>query len=264
MPPLYQWTLGNLLRALRTEASRRRSRVITQTEVAEAIGRSGRWYQDLEAGRGGRLTREQCLGIAGLFLLSHDEVRALMLCNMGGAVRPEGPDLDTPTLRSLQRVLDQQPHPAWLLGPTWDVLASNAVLARWLPWATERGANLMRWGLSAGQEALLDWEDQARTYLAMLRFTSIQYPRDLGVRAIIDDVVGADPYLVGLWNGSADVTEGGGPLRYRVRPGINDDESVLLECTTLFSAASPNCRLVILVPIEEDEDGLGGTSLQAA
>ncbi|MFD9816573.1 hypothetical protein [Streptomyces sp. NPDC059080] len=239
--------------------------MITQAEVGEAIGRSGRWYQDLEAGRGGRLAREQCFAIADLFLLVHDEVRALMLCNMGGVARPDGPDLDASTLRSLQRVLDQQPHPAWLLGPTWDVLAYNGILAEWLPWATERDANLMRWGLSAGRQVLLDWEEQARAYLAMLRFTSIQYPRDLGVRAIIGDVVGSDPYLVGLWNEEADVTEGGGPLRYRARLDISPGQPVLLECTTLFSAAAPTCRLVILVPVEDDEGELGeGESLQAA
>ncbi|WP_399094072.1 hypothetical protein ACGH2B_24905 [Streptomyces sp. BBFR2] len=232
--------------------------MITQTEVAEAIDRSGRWYQDLEAGRGGRLAREQCLAISDLFLLAHDEVRALMLCNMGGVARPEGPDLDAPTLRSLQHVLDQQPHPAWLLGPTWDVLAYNSILAEWFPWATEHDANLMRWGLGAGQQALLDWEEQARAYLAMLRFTSIQYPHDLGVRAIINDVVGTDAYLVGLWNGEADVTEGGGPLRYRVRLEANGGQPALLECTTLFSAAAPSCRLVILVPIGEDGLGEGG------
>ncbi|MFJ8676264.1 hypothetical protein [Streptomyces sp. NPDC093589] len=205
-----------------------------------------------------RLDRTQCTAIAESLLLDRDELQALVLYSMGGAIPPEGiPGLDTPTRRSLQLVLDQQmPHPTWLLDPEWNVVGYNATMASWFPWVKEPGANLMRWALLSeeAKRVLLDWHEQAVTYMAMLRFSLIQHPQDPRIGALVSEVVSSDPYLAGLWRDRTDVTEGRGPLRYRVSVAAHEWEPVTLECQTLFPASAPACRMVILVWVDDEAD----------
>ncbi|GAA3196244.1 MULTISPECIES: helix-turn-helix transcriptional regulator [Streptomyces] len=254
--PGYPVGLGGFLRASRAEASRRLGRTVTQEEVGEAAGRSGRWYARVEAGQKARLDGFQCQAIARTLLLDRDGLQALRAYGMGGAI-PQGnaPGLSVHARRSLQMMLDQQmPHPAWLLDHAWNVVGYNRAMAEWSPWVMEPGANLMRWGLGAGRDVLLDWEAQAEIYLAMLRFTMIQYPDDPAVRALVSDVVASDPFLGRLWRERVDVTEGRGPLRYRAQvPNIHDGQPVTLECVTLFPAEAPSHRMVILLWVEDDD-----------
>lgn len=257
-PPGHLMGLGGLLRAWRKAASARIGRTITQQEVGEVAGRSGRWYQGVEAGQEVRLDRAQCSAIAEKLLLDRDELQALMLYSMGGAIQPDSvPDLDTRTRRSLQMVLDQQmPHPTWLLGPEWNVVGYNPTMAAWFPWVTKPGANLMRWALLSeeAKRVLLDWEEQAPVYLAMLRFTLIQHPGHPDMKALLSEVTESDPYLAELWRDRSDVSEGRGPLRYRACLAAHDWQPVTLECQTLFPAVAPAYRMVILVWVDDKDE----------
>ncbi|MCB5905906.1 MmyB family transcriptional regulator [Streptomyces pinistramenti] len=248
--------LGGLLWAWRERASARTGRTITQQEVGEAAGRSQRWYQDVEAGRTVRLHRAQCDAIGAKFLLDHDELQALILLSTGGAILPGIPDLDTTTRRSLQLVLDQQmPHPAWLLDAMRNVVGYNATMASWLSWVTQPGANLMRWALLSeeGKRVILDWTEQAEQYLAMLRFTLFQHQKDPQVNALVSEIL-SDPYLARRWEEGTAVSEGRGPLRYRASLAAHGWRPVTLECQTLFPAAAPACRMVILVWIDDEDE----------
>ncbi|MFI0155781.1 helix-turn-helix transcriptional regulator [Streptomyces lydicus] len=241
--------LASLLRAWRAVASERLGRQITQQDVAGACERSVRWYRDLETGVATRLTRQQCEAIGKLFLLGRDELQALLLYSMGGAVAASpAPASDTPTRRAVQVLLDQQSSPAWLLDSKWNIVGYNDPMKTWCPWVMEPGANLMRWSLLSddAKTVFVDWNKHALEWLAMLRFSVLQHPQDAEVGALVAEILNGDAHLRQLWEERCDVTEAREAFYYRVSLPAHDFEIVELESQTLFPAALPDCRMVIL------------------
>ncbi|MGV4927624.1 helix-turn-helix transcriptional regulator (plasmid) [Streptomyces sp. BHT-5-2] len=247
--------LAGLLRAWRAVASERLGRQITQQDVAGACERSVRWYRDLEAGANTRLTREQCEAIGQLFLLGRDELQALLLYSMGGAVTAgPAPDFDTPTRRAVQALLDQQTNPAWLLDSKWNIIGYNDPMKTWCPWVMEPGANLLLWGLLSDEAktVFVDWNKHAIEWLAMLRFSALRHPQDAEIGALVTKIINGDAHLRRLWKERCDVTEGREPYYYRVSLPTHRFEIVELESQTLFPAALPDCRMVIMTPLNDD------------
>lgn len=260
--------LAGLLRAWRAAASHRLGRAVTQRELGEACGRSERWYRMLESGAHTRLKRDQCDVLSELLLLGRDEQQALVLYSTGGAgsVTP-APGYDSPTRRALQALLDQQmPNPTWLLDAHWNVIGYNEAMASWCPWVMEPGANLLRWALLSeeARTTFVDWSKHAVEYLAMLRFSLLQYPQNAELGALLADVT-KDPELAHLWETRSEVTEARGAFYYRVSLPAHNYEIVELESQTLFPAALPDCRLVILNWIQRDDsDGDTGSATRPA
>ncbi|PJN32200.1 transcriptional regulator [Streptomyces sp. CB02959] len=222
----------------------------------------------LESGAHTRLKRDQCDVLSELLLLGRDEQQALVLYSTGGAgsVTP-APGYDSPTRRALQALLDQQmPNPTWLLDAHWNVIGYNEAMASWCPWVMEPGANLLRWALLSeeARTTFVDWSKHAVEYLAMLRFSLLQYPQNAELGALLADVT-KDPELAHLWETRSEVTEARGAFYYRVSLPAHNYEIVELESQTLFPAALPDCRLVILNWIQRDDsDGDTGSATRPA
>ncbi|MEW1660771.1 helix-turn-helix transcriptional regulator [Streptomyces sp. NPDC093707] len=247
-------------------ASERLGQQVTQQDVADACERSVRWYRDLEAGAHMRLTREQCEAIGKLFLLGRDELQALLLHSMGGAVAAgPAPAIDTPTRRAVQALLDQQTNPAWLLDSKWNIIGYNDPMKIWCPWVVDPHANLMRWSLLSNdaKTVFVDWNKHAIEWLAMLRFSVLQHPQDAEIGALVAEIINGDAYLRQLWEERCDVTEGRGAFYYRVSLPTHNFEIVELESQTLFPAALPDCRMVIMFPLNDGDAARDASSQDA-
>ncbi|GFE25734.1 hypothetical protein Sliba_61870 [Streptomyces nigrescens] len=254
LTPAQLMGLAGLLRAWRAVASERLGRQVTQQDVADACERSVRWYRDLEAGANTRLTREQCEAIGKLFLLGRDELQALLLYSMGGAVAAgPAPAFDTPTRRAVQALLDQQTNPAWLLDSKWNIIGYNDPMKTWCPWVMDPRANLMRWSLLSDEAktVFVDWNKHAIEWLAMLRFSALQHPQDAEIGALVAEIINGDAHLRRLWEERCDVTEAREAFYYRVSLPNHNFEIIELESQTLFPAALPDCRMVIMSPLND-------------
>ncbi|MGW1279592.1 helix-turn-helix transcriptional regulator [Streptomyces tsukubensis] len=249
-----------LLRAWRAVAGEKLGlgRPLWQVEVAEAIGRSRGWYQNLENGARPKIDRTVLDSLAKVLLLGRDEHQALVLALMDGALNTI-PDSfgDATVRRDLQMMLDQQlPNPAYLTDRVWNIIGYNAAMAALWPWVKEPGANLIRWAMLSDEARLqyVDWRHHATEYVKLLRFASAQYPHDAELLKLITDVQ-ADLVCGRFWDTDiAAVSESrDGHLFKMILPSM-DYQPVEVISHVLFPVSLPGARAVIITWAGTDED----------
>lgn len=260
-PPGAHMGFAGLLRAWRKAAG------VTQLEAATAVGRSERWIRDLERGAAaGSLDREQCQALADLLRLGRDERHALLLYNVGGSLDTPDPDGDPRVRRALRLLIDQQmPSPAYLSDSNWNILAYNQTMAEWWPWVMEPGANLIRWALTSPEARLqyTDWHKHARAYVRLLRFALTSHGNDPALMQLIGDVC-KDPDVQQIWQSAPEVVESRDGHVFRITLPALNWEVVEIVSHVLYPASLPDCRLVVLNWLhnenDQDEvhDSLGG------
>lgn len=245
-----------LLRAWRAVAGERLGlgRPLSQTEVAEAIGRSRGWYQNLERGARPKMDREVLDALARTLFLGRDEYQALILLLLNGSVPdPAGPppvELSNPAVRrDLQLLLDQQePNPAYVTDGVWNILGYNSSMHALWPWVGEPGANLIRWSMLS-QEAryqFVDWEQHAVEYVKLLRFASTLYPHDPDLMKLIADTR-ADPRCGPLWDiDLAAVSESRDGHRFKMVLPTLGHQTIEVVSTVLFPLGLPGSRATII------------------
>ncbi|MEU3077788.1 helix-turn-helix transcriptional regulator [Streptomyces laurentii] len=245
------------LKAWRKIAGHRRGRRVTQDECATAVGRSARWWRNLERGDGRtRLDREQCRRLADLLRLDRDERAALLLYNNLATTAESGP-VDPRVHSSLRLLVDQQmPRPAYLCDPYWNILASNASMAEWWPWVLEPRANLMRWALldPEARTQYHAWEQHAAEYVKMLKF-ALARSDAAELLALIGDVC-EDPDVRHIWETTTELTKTRDGHLFRMSVPIMGQEPIEVVSHVLHPAALPNCRMVVITwsANEEAED----------
>jgi transcriptional regulator with XRE-family HTH domain len=204
-------TLGGFLRDRRARlappanAGRRRTPGLRREEVAARAGVSITWYTWLEQGRGGppsddvleRLARALELDAAGremMFLIAQQRPPPLQAA----------PTAQVPP--AIQLVLDAMPtSPAMVKTPTWDVVAWNAACAALLgggPAAqppSERNSLRRLFCDPAARAALPDWEEHARSMLAVFRIDVARMGRSPEAAALIAELEAASPEFRRLW-----------------------------------------------------------------
>ncbi|MCY0931504.1 XRE family transcriptional regulator [Streptomyces sp. H27-H1] len=259
--------LAGLLKAWRAAAGARRGRTITQKEACAAVGRSVRWYGDLERGAvPTKLNAEQREALAKLFMLGRDERRALMLHSLGGLQDESDSRRPDPSVkRALQLFIDQQmPSPAYLSNGNWSILAYNHMMAEWWPWVTEPEANLMTWALLSREARVqyADWEKHAEVYVRLLKYAVMNRPNDRALLRLIAQVC-ADPDVRHIWDTrNALGADRDGDVFHMNVPALG--ETVEVVSHVLFPASLPECRLVVITWLQGDEtdnhrfDALGG------
>jgi transcriptional regulator with XRE-family HTH domain len=204
--------LGGFLRDRRARlappanAGRRRTPGLRREEVAARAGVSVTWYTWLEQGRGGppsdevleRLARALGLDAASremMFLLAQQRPPPLQAAPPAGEV-PE----------AIQRVLDAMPtSPAMVKTPTWDVVAWNAACAALIGGGSAGAAPTERNSLRrlfcdpAARASLPDWEEHARSMLAVFRIDVARMGRSSEAAALIAELEAASPDFRRLW-----------------------------------------------------------------
>ncbi|MGW9434602.1 helix-turn-helix transcriptional regulator [Streptomyces sp. NPDC055607] len=243
--------LAVLLRSWRVRAGQRRGlgAPLPQSEVADDIGMSVRWYRDLERGTTPRLDPRVLSRLADVLGLDVDERAALHFHAFGGTPYAPRPHAGDPAgLPALQQQVDRQlPRPAYVTDTRWDIVAYNSAMAEWFPWVLARDANLIRWGLTTqeAREQLVDWPRHAYIYLAMIRFAMAERPDEPGLSALLREVL-QDPTCRRLWEERTCIVGNRDGHRFRlslphVSPGTID-----VVTQVLLPAGQPGLRFVVL------------------
>jgi transcriptional regulator with XRE-family HTH domain len=175
--------LGSLLRSRRERLSpdevglpagtRRRTRGLRREEVARLAAISPTYYTFLEQGRDVRPSVQVLDALAGALRLTAAERAHLhVLARREPPASIAGAAEVAPPLAALVARLD--PHPAYVTGPRFDVLAWNgAVRLLWTDWgarpAEERNMLLWMFLDPAARTVMVEWEDEAEALLGRFR-----------------------------------------------------------------------------------------------
>ncbi|MER7049549.1 helix-turn-helix transcriptional regulator [Streptomyces jumonjinensis] len=235
---------------------------LSQAEVAEAIGRSRGWYQNLENGARPKTDRAVLDALAKTLLLGRDEHQALVLALLDGALTTIPDSFGSATVRrDLQMLLDQQlPNPAYLTDRVWNIIGYNAAMAALWPWVREPGANLIRWAMLSHEARFqyVDWQHHAAEYVKLLRYASTRYPHDTDLSKLITDVK-ADPVCGRFWDTDvAAVSESRDGHLFKMALPSMDYQPIEVISHVLFPASLPGARATVITWAGTDEDTAQG------
>lgn len=203
--------LGDFLRARRaavrpgdvrmTHHGMRRVAGLRREEVAVLAGVNADYYTRLEQGRERRPSAQVVDALSRALLLDADTMAHLH--RLAGTVpgRPvsASPGRVSPALRTL---IDGYPHtPAFVIGPTLDVLAANA-LAEALYSPFDRTDNLaaMVFLDPASRSFHTRWDQTAEAVVGHLREADGREPGNLRLRALADGLSERSADFARLWN----------------------------------------------------------------
>lgn len=183
---------------------RRRAAGLRREEVAELANVSVAWYVSLEQGRDIHPSVQVLENIAKALSLSPEERRHLFI--LAEKQIPAIPStLDQEISPELRRaVMNLDPHPAFVLGPRWDILAWNRAadymygISRMTP---PHGRNRI-WRVFAQLDGRLDlpgWEQYARGMLAEFRADAARHAGDPAFEELIQDLLRMSPQFRDWW-----------------------------------------------------------------
>ncbi|GAA0285844.1 hypothetical protein GCM10010302_25160 [Streptomyces polychromogenes] len=251
--------LAGLLRAWRAAAGTkmRRSKPLSQAEVAARAGMTERWYGELERGASPRLRRPKIDQLAAALLLDEDQRETLYLYTDGSSPpRSPRPPGYTEDLHPLQLLLDHQmPRPAYLSDASWNIVGFNRAMAQWFPWVLEPRPNLMRWALlhPDAREQYVDWEGHARIYLAMMRMALVKHDRLPELVSLLNEVL-SDSECRRIWEGQPELVSSRDGHVFRLHISRFDHKDIEVVSQVLYPAAFPHLRFVAITWLGSRED----------
>ena len=233
--------------------SRRRVRGLRREEVAQLAAISPTYYALLEQGRDVHPSPQVLDSLAHALRFSQAERTHLheLARDDASSERLTPVEVLAPALADLVEYLD--PHPAYVTGRCWDVLAANrGARALWIDWpalpAHER--NMLVWTFTnpAARQVLVEWEAEARVLLARFRFAAARHPRDSQFRELIDRLHASSPAVRAWWPAHDVAPLSSGTKRMR-HPTLGELE---LQHVVLQLADEPEQKLVTFRPTPED------------
>src|SRR5262249_36248575 len=159
------------------ERGRRRTPGLRREEVAQLAGISTTYYTFLEQGRDVSPSRQILDALARALNLTPTEREHLhAIVNSIPSERP--PEALGAGVEDLVHRLD--PHPAYVSGRHWDVLAANkAARLLWTDWPTlpPEERNILWWTFADpnARNVLVEWEAEARAQLARFRAAAARH-----------------------------------------------------------------------------------------
>jgi transcriptional regulator with XRE-family HTH domain len=228
--------LADLLRSRRNRLSpaeaglptnaRRRTQGLRREEVAQLAGISTTYYTFLEQGRDLHPSRQVLEALARALRLTpaeRDHIHALAHLLPAPAV-PGAAEVLMPAVSALVERLD--PHPTYVTGRYWDVLAANrAARALWTDWPAlpAEHRNILWWTFTdpAARTILVDWEAEAAAQLARFRSAASRHPEDPAFRVLIERLQRSSPEVRAWWPRHDVAPLGSGSKRLR-HPVLGD------------------------------------------
>ncbi|KMO94928.1 helix-turn-helix transcriptional regulator [Streptomyces roseus] len=224
---------------------RRRTPGLRREELALLAGMSATWYTYLEQGRDIRVSDQVLDALAvALRLDAHERDHLLRLAGRAPAAEEAGPVPVAPEVAAVPLLL--QPHPAFLIDGTYEVLSHNPATERVFPGlvtADGRRPNFARWTFlePRARKVLVDWEPEARGLLARVRSLAGAHPGDPRFRRLVEELHEDSAEVRDWWPRFEVEARGGGHKRLRAPDG-----GVVTYAYTAFHAAGrPEQTLVI-------------------
>lgn len=182
---------------------RRRTPGLRREEVAQLAGVSATWYTWLEQGRAVRASEAVLDRLGRVLRLDPAEHRHLFVLARG---HPPADPLDSPAVvdARLQAVLDSLPYPAYATTNGWTVVAWNR--AARLVFADygalsgrERNIVWMVFTDPDHRRMAVNWEEQARSVLALFRASTAQCLGEEWHRRFVADLAERSPEFRAWW-----------------------------------------------------------------
>lgn len=226
---------------------RRRTPGLRREEVAELAAIGVSWYTLLEQGHDARPSRGVLERLARALRLTPAEERHLLL--LAGQQQPVAMTLaeEAHITPALQRVVDAlTPHPAFLVGRRWDVLAWNSaadLLFRFDELYPPHSRNVV-WRFFQRESARTvdqDWTAQARNLVAQFRADYALYSDDDAFRELVADLQEASPEFRLWWDEQnvRGLPDGPRAMRHPTLGALEFDH------VTFQTSVSPELRLKI-------------------
>ncbi|MFF0050759.1 helix-turn-helix transcriptional regulator [Streptomyces sp. NPDC005498] len=205
-------SLGEFIRARRAATSPaqvglpdegpRRTSGLRRNEVAALAGVSEGYYARLEQGRE-KHPSDQVLNalirVFGLDNAAAEHLHKLARRGLRGRTPLRSPGEDRVALH-LIRLINAWSTPAVILGPRFDVLASNGAAAALLsPMGGETNMPRFVFLSPAARGFHLDWAETARTWVADLRAAVSLSPEDEGLRTLVGQLSARSTEFTRLW-----------------------------------------------------------------
>lgn len=184
--------------------SRQRTPGLRREDVAELAHIGVSWYTLLEQGHDVHPSRQVLHSLAHALKLNPVEEQHLLLLagqELVAAPLPEG-EAVTPALRRVVDALD--PHPAFVIGRRWDVLAWNRaaqLLFHFDEPCPPHSLNVVwRFFQREGvREMDAAWEAQAQNLIAQFRADYARYPGDESFQDVVEDLRRVSPQFHVWW-----------------------------------------------------------------
>jgi transcriptional regulator with XRE-family HTH domain len=186
------------------DSTRRRTPGLRREEIAQLAGVSHTYYAFLEQGRDVRPSGQVLDALAHALRLSPAERGHLYVLAQGSTPRGEdAPEALSAGLAALVARLD--PHPTFVKGRRWDILAANraarALFTDWLARpAGQRNELLWMFCDPAARDIYVDWETDAAAMLARFRLAAARRPDDPDFAALIEELRRQSPEARRWWS----------------------------------------------------------------
>ena len=223
--------LGSFLRARRERtlpadvglpgSPRRRTPGLRREELANLAAISTTWYTFLEQGRDVRASRQVLTAIADALRLSEPERAHLISIATQGTDPVEDFECLAPEVAGVPEMV--APHPAYVTGSSYDLLAWNEAAAELFPGATGgTDPNLARWVFTdpIARDVLPDWPIVAQGVLARLRTNAGKHPGSPRFQRLERDLRTASAEAHAWWPRYDVATSQAGVKRVRTRSGL--------------------------------------------
>lgn len=233
--------------------ARRRTPGLRREEVAQLAGISTTYYTFLEQGRDLRPSTQVLEALARALRLGTAERAHLHTLVRDSPAPTDRRTAETlaPAVAALVDHLD--PHPTYVTGRSWDVLAANrAARALWTDWPAlaPEDRNILWWTFTdpAARIVLVEWESEAAAQLARFRAAAASHPDDRAFLALIDRLHGASPEFRTWWprHEVAPLSSG---IKWIRHPALGEIE---LHHLVLQVADAAEQKLVTFAPSEPD------------
>lgn len=234
------------------EGARRRTPGLRREEVALLADVGNTWYTWLEQGRDVRPSPAVLAALARALRL--DEAESSHLHVLAGRAAPgRRPAAEEQAPPAIMRLLASLPHPAYVTGRRWDVLAWNEPAARVLcDYGQRQGdaRNILHlvFADSEHRERLADWEPLARTVLRLFRLDSARHLGDPDFDRLIDTLLESSETFRAWWPRQDVARALSGPKRIRhPELGMLSFEYVGFPIDEISES-----RFVVYTPLAED------------
>jgi transcriptional regulator with XRE-family HTH domain len=184
--------------------NRRRTPGLRREDVAELANIGVSWYTLLEQGQDVHPSRQVLESLARALRLTPAEEKHLFLLAYKELPIQKTVE-EVPVSPALQRVVDAlDPHPAFIIGPRWDVLTWNRAADLLFSFHDEafppHSLNVV-WRFFERSNRIMDleWEKQAQHLVAQFRADYARYPGDPSFLEIIEDLQRRSPLFCQWW-----------------------------------------------------------------
>lgn len=178
----------------------RRTAGLRREELAELAGIGMEWYVKLEQGRAAHPSAST-LAALGAVLALDDVEMAHLRALAAGSVRPAFVPERLP--EGLRRMVDAYPHPAYITGERWDILAFNDAAGTLFGFGRLDLAdrNLLVYMLTDAGRALFgaDWLPQVTRIVALFRPAYDRRAGDPAFESLVERLHAACPAFAGWW-----------------------------------------------------------------